>query len=95
MPTRYDKKERSRREWRGYTLDEIRYRRAIVSVKLEIEKDRIASVYQSSVGRMFSLGKAESGLTGKINSLFTMVDYGAMAYNLVKKMINIYKNIRN
>lgn len=95
MPTTYDRNERRRNEWSGYSLDELRYRRAVMSVKLEIEKERLSEIYQTTVGKVFNPGRMESGIMSHINNFFSFVDYGAMAYNLIKKMINIYKNIKN
>ncbi len=96
MSAQLNKQEPRHTAWRGYTLDELRYRRALVAIKLDIEKERLAGAYQSTFNNSMALnGRGGNGIIGKLNTAMSFFEYGSLAYGMVKKMINIYKNFKN
>lgn len=75
--------------WKGYTLDELRYRRALVEARTEIEKYRLSAM----AGQL----KERSGFFGS-NSLFSRVagaisyaEYAILAYRMARKVIPLFR----
>jgi hypothetical protein len=78
-------------EWRGYTIDELRYRRALNQVKTEMARERI--VAGASAFTDFSANGLlpRNKFWGKLLSGFSMLDYGIMAYQGAKRIVSIYR----
>ena len=78
--------------WKGYTLDELRYQRAFALAHLEIEKERITSglkqMYQSS-----PMGSGK-GLVSKMIGGLNYVDYAVLAFRFGKRIYRIFKKKR-
>ena len=81
-------------QWGGYTLDEIRYRRALTMARIQIEKERIGmgarQIYAAKMNRM--PGVKGSGIVSKMMSALTMADYAVIGIKLVRKLSSIYKS---
>lgn len=79
-------------DWRGYTLDELRFQRAVNLARLEIQKERLAAHIhgvQSSSGL-----SGANGWLGRIFNSFSYFEYGILAFRLVKRAISTIRKIR-
>lgn len=74
-------------DWKGYTIDELRYQQAYTQARLEIERERIAAgaraLYSGGVA-----GKA-SGIMGKVLGSLSYVDYALLAFRFCRKVYTI------
>ena len=69
-------------EPKGYSIDELRYRRAFALAKYEMAK------YQTmeELSRLRSGFSSPSGWLGRIMGAFNYVDYGILAFQIGKKI---------
>ncbi len=83
-------------EWKGYTIDELRYQRALVVIKCEIEKENLKSVVSSYQQNRLSIigGVNSNSLMGRILGAIDIVDYSMVAFKLGRKLFSIIKNRR-
>ena len=80
------------KDWEGYTLDELRYRRAINHVKMEMEKERV----MLSAKRIMS-GKPSHESEGFFQKMFTgfsILDYALLAFQTGKQLRKVYRFFR-
>ena len=63
------------KKWSGYTLDELRYRRAINHVKMEMEKERVMLSANRIMNGKPSSEESSSGLFRKVFTGFSILDY--------------------
>lgn len=76
------------KEWKGYTLDELKFRRLLSMTKLEIEKNSIAQHFDNM--RAGRLAKGQGWLT-KVTGALNYLDYAAIGFTVVRKLIRIFK----
>lgn len=83
-------------EWGGYTLDELRYHRALTLARIEIEKERITmsarQMYSNQMGHM--PGMRGSGVISKLLSALTIADYAVIGIKIMRKLSAIYRSSR-
>lgn len=81
----------SARHWHGYTIDDLRYRRAVNQVKIEMVREQLMA--KASKVTNFQALSALGGnkLLGKVLSGFSMFDYGILAYQGVKQVTRLYR----
>ena len=79
--------EQADKEWKGYTIDELRYQKALALLKLEVQKERfslmktrLVSFPDTGVGKMF----------GKLFSSSKAITYVIAGYK-VFSMINKFR----
>lgn len=87
-------------EFRGYTLDEIRYRRALAAMRREYSKEKIING-MTRLRKRAVFGGKESGVVGKAGSLasklfsgLNYIDYamvGFTAFSAIKKVFRIFR----
>ncbi len=78
--------------WKGYTIDEIRYQRAFTLARLEIEKARIFNATQNiykGVERQTS-----TGIVGRLLSSLSYLDYAVIAFKFGRRILNIFGSLR-
>ncbi len=79
------------REWRGYSLDELRYRRAMALVDIHNEKSRAASgVERLRNGEMFL---SMLGLR-RLSGIVDYARYVAVAVRLWRRLARMWRIIR-
>lgn len=78
-------------DWKGYTLEELRFQRAVNSARLEIQKERIATQFNEL---QTSTGIGGSGWIGRIFSSFSYLEYGVLAFRLVSRAISTFKKFK-
>lgn len=72
--------------WRGYTMDELRYRRAYVTARLELDKAHILSQIDSLRSKR---GTGGGGLS--IGNAVKYVQYGIMAFQVVRRITSMFR----
>ena len=87
-------KKSSKGEWRGYTLEELRYKRALSVIELEVEKEKMSEFVQSTKDRTSQYGIR--GLFGnkKILSRLKFADYLFLGAKLSGFLYKRWKNKR-
>ncbi len=79
------------KNWSGYTLDELRYRRAINHVKMEMEKERVMLSANRIISGKPSSEASSSGLFRKVFTGFSILDYALLAFQAGKQFRKIYR----
>ncbi len=77
------------KKWSGYTLDDLRYQRAVNHVKMEMERERLASATRQFVDRKQSA--FAGGMMRKMFTGFTVIDYALLAFQATKQIRKIYR----
>lgn len=80
-------------QWKGYTLDELRYRRALVGARIEIEKYRLNALteqYRNMPQRLTGSGS----LVGRVMGAFSYAEYAILGFRLVRRMVKLFRGRR-
>lgn len=77
------------KKWSGYTLDDLRYQRAVNHVKMEVKREKLTSAAHQIMTRQQS-GFA-GGMMKKVFTGFTIVDYALLAFQATKQIRKIYR----
>lgn len=77
------------KKWPGYTLDDLRYRRAVNHVKMEVERERLTTAVHQVVNRQQSA--FAGGMVKKVFTGFTVIDYALLAFQATKQIRKIYR----
>ena len=80
--------------WKGYSFEELRYQRALTTVKCEIEKEKInAIVTNFKQNKLSVIGSvAGNSLMSKMMGALDIADYSLMAFRVGRKLFSIFKN---
>lgn len=83
-------------EWKGYTFNEIKYQRALVTIKSEIEKEKLISTFSSIKQSKISVVGAggNNPLLNKVLGALDIADYSFMAFKLGRKLYSIFSKLR-
>lgn len=80
-------------EFRGLTLEELRYRRAYTLARIEIEKERLtrdtAGLWNPQIGS-WNL----SGLLTTAGGMSRYIEYGLIAWRVGKSLMSIVRRFR-
>lgn len=79
-------------DWKGYDIEELRYRRAFVMARMEIEKERMTASARSLYGN--TAGQSSSGIMGKLLGSLSYIDYGVLAFRLGKRVFSLFRSLR-
>lgn len=83
--------EKPKPEWKGYTLDEIRYMRAYTAARLEINRDRI----QRNFSNLKNAGPvSKSGILGKILGTLSYLDIALVTFRIGSKALRAMRFLR-
>ncbi len=77
-------------KWRGYSIDELRYRRAFTMARLEIAKERLTTTSRRLYGGYGM--PATSGIVGKLFGSLNYVDYAVLAFRLGKIVYSLFRH---
>ncbi len=80
-------------EWNGYTLDELRYQKALSAARLELQKERMMAQVQK-MRETVSLVPS-SGIIGRMFSSLNYVDYGLIAFRIIKRVTGLVRKFRH
>lgn len=77
----------SDKTWRGYSLEELRYRRALNEVAIAIEKDKLMRQVSETLPR----NEAGSSMLSRAIGALTYMDYVIIAFKLMTRMSKLYR----
>lgn len=78
------------KQWNGYTLEELRFRRMLSLAKFELGKTSLASEMHSlTSGRV-----VRDSLFSKIFGALNYADYAILAFRLCRNMLHIFRRRR-
>lgn len=80
-----------REDFKGYTIDELRYMRAYELARLEISK---AMLLQQVNDMRKSSTMLKSGILGRLLSSFSYLEIGMMTFKAVRKIYSIFHRRR-
>ena len=78
--------------WKGYDMDELRYRRAFVIARMEIEKERMSVAARNLYGG--TMRQTQTGIMSKVLGSLNYIDYGVLAYRLGKRVFSLFRSLR-
>lgn len=76
--------------WKGLSLDEIRYQRALTEIRIEISKEKLKASAQGLTPNSSKGFKSKSILSKMLGAL-SWIDYGVMAITIGSKLRKILK----
>lgn len=79
----------SSKKWRGYTLDELRYRRALTAVAVEIEKARMSRSVSGIVPNGLRRRSPGRFMLSKLLGSLSYMDYILLGWRLLRKLKGI------
>lgn len=83
--------EKPKAEWKGYTLDELRYMRAYTAARLEINRDRM----QRNFANLKNAGPvSKSGILGKILGTLSYLDIALVTFRIGNKALRAMRFFR-
>lgn len=72
--------------WKGYTIDELRYRRAYVLARLELEKQQLLVDIEDQRSMMTPLA-----LLGHLGSMMQYAQWGLLAFQTFKAFGSLFR----
>lgn len=80
-------------EWKGYTMDELKYARAYTAARIELNKSRL--ITRVSQMRQSDMRPAMSrGIIGKMLGAFSYIDLAMLAWKIGKKVFRVSRLVR-
>jgi len=77
----------SDKKWRGYSLEELRYRRALNEVAIAIEKDRIMRQVSDTLPR----NDTGASMLSRAMGALTYMDYVILAFKFMARLTKLYR----
>ncbi len=81
-------------KWKGYSLSDLRYQRAINHVRMEMERERIANNMKHLQNMKNKLPFAGTGFLQKVFTGFSVFDYALLAITAGKQIRKVYRFFR-
>lgn len=78
--------------WKGYDIDQLRYRRAYLLARCEIEKMKLTARAESLKQGIPSF--KTSGVAGRMLKGLSYMDYAFLAYKVVSKVVKLTGKFR-
>jgi hypothetical protein len=81
-------------EWQGYTMDELRFQRALALIKLETEKDRLNQKIRVKIEETKSATSAvgfSTNIFKRVSSKMKFIDYALIGFNIAKFVLKLRK----
>lgn len=81
-------RQRKPQEFRGYTLEEIRYRRLVNRLKIDIAQERLRMTFSRQTK------KEETAISGAVNSFQTVmrfVDIAMVAFGITRRVSSFFR----
>lgn len=79
--------------WKGYTIDELCYRRAYTVARLEIEKERLLHNI-ANIQDGFRASTTTRSMFSRIIGSFSYIDLGLMAFKIGKRIFKTVRRVR-
>ena len=90
---KYDVTMEEVKPWQGYTLEEIRYQRVLTLARIEMEKVKLMSAYQTAL-HGDKTQKTAIGIIGRMFGALNYFDYGLIAYRLGRQLFKTVGRLR-
>ncbi len=90
---KYDVTMEEVKPWKGYTLDEIRYQRVLTLARIEMEKVKLVSAYETAL-HGDKLQKTTTSIVGRMFGVLNYFDYGLIAYRLGRQVFKTIGRMR-
>lgn len=93
MVNRIDVQPCKSKPWRGYSIDELRYRIAVNIVRQEVEKERV--IY--GLGKLYeenTVPKTGMNILKRIAGALNIMDYAVLSFRLGRRLYSLYKRFR-
>lgn len=78
--------------FRGYTLEEIRYRRMVNGLKIEVAKERLMLL---TLSQFRSESDAVSGAVTNFQQVMKWADIALAAYSVGRRVFSFFRRFRN
>ncbi len=79
-------------EWKGYTLDELRYMRAYAAARIEINRDRLRTNFRNA---RHAGPKSIGGVVGRVLGALSYIDIAIMSFKVGSKVLKTVRRIRS
>lgn len=86
---KFDEKHR----WRGLTLDELRYLRALNGVRIEVKQQQLVELCRENMGGLISQ-QSGKGLLYKMMSGLSWLDYALFAFKFGRRIAKTLRTFR-
>lgn len=80
-------------EWKGYTLEEIRYARAYTAARMELNRERLATRAKDVHKNGLKPGMSK-GVIGKMLGAFSYIDIALLAWRAGRKVFKVTRAIK-
>lgn len=77
-------------EWKGYTLEEIRFQKMLAMAKAEIGRQ----FFMERVAELTAENSRPATIIGKLTSALSYFDYAVLAFRLVKSATRVFRRRR-
>ncbi len=75
--------------WRGYTLDELRFRRVLSMTKLELQKESVAQQFSNM--RKGCTADGAAGMLSRMLGAFNYFEYAIFAFTVGRKLMRLFR----
>lgn len=76
--------------WHGYSLEELRYRRALNEVAIAIEKDKLMRQVSETLPR----NETGTSMLSRAIGALTYMDYVILAFKLMTRAARLYRTLK-
>lgn len=81
-------------DWKGYSLEEIRYARAYTAARMEIKRERLLSRIQNVQKQGIFPSGNTSGLLAKMFGAFSYLDMAMIAWRIGSRIFKLTRAFR-
>ena len=81
-------------EWSGYTLDELRYQRALTTARIEISKELLMMQATQLYKGKLPPHPNKSGMFSRMFSALNMFDYAILAIRIGHKLTGMFRSFK-
>ncbi|WP_304403700.1 hypothetical protein [Muribaculum intestinale] len=80
-------------EWKGYTLEEIRYARAYTAARMELNRERLTTRARDMQKNGLKPGVSK-GMLGKMLGAFSYIDIALLTWRVGRKLFRVTRAIK-
>ena len=80
-------------EWKGYTLEEIRYARAYTAARMELNRERLTARARDMQKTGLKPGVSK-GMLGKMLGAFSYIDIALLSWRVGRKLFRVTRAIK-
>ena len=80
-------------EWKGYTLEEIRYARAYTAARMDLNRERLTARARDMQKNGLKPGVSK-GMLGKMLGAFSYIDIALLTWRVGRKLFRVTRAIK-